>query len=217
MFHDFKYSWYLVLLTLLSGMAANFFVDPGTAVTIHWDSVGSADDTATAHIAFFLIPGAQIFVLFVFSMLKHLEPRKENLEASLKAIKAMAIGVTGILVLAQATIIASAFGLTVVGPKVTIAGIGLLLAVMGNYFGKLKSSFFIGIRTPWTLSSENVWRKTHRLGGRLFMFAGVSLVAVAPFVHIETLAMVVLFTVMPATLISVVYSYALWRQEQRAD
>jgi len=216
-FLNFKYAWYLAALTTFAGIIATLLVDPGTVVSIHWNSAGAADGFAPAHIAFFIIPLAQVITLLVFSALKYLEPRQENLEASIKAVKAMAIGVTGILVLAQSMIIGSAFGIPIVGPKVTIGGIGLLIAVMGNYFGKLKSSFFIGIRTPWTLSSETVWRKTHRLGGRLFMLAGIILLVATPFVHMETLTLLIMFTVVPATVISIVYSYILWRQERNQD
>lgn len=214
MLKTFKYGWYLVVFTTLVGIIAAFAVDPETAVTIHWNSAGVADDTAPAYIAFFLIPLSQIFVLLVFSALKYLEPRQENLKASIKAVKAMALGIIAILILAQATIIASAFGMPIPGPKLTIAGVGLLVAVMGNYFGKLKSSFFIGIRTPWTLSSESVWLKTHRLGGRLFVVAGALVVLAAPFINIEALALLMLTTVLPAALISVIYSYFMWRKEQ---
>lgn len=214
MFRTFKYGWYLTAFTALAGIIAVSVIDPATAVIVHWNSAGVADSTAPAYAAFFLIPASQVFVLLIFSALKYLEPRQENLKASIKAVKAMVLGVTAILILAQATIIASAFGMPIPGPKLTIAGVGLLVALIGNYFGKLKSSFFIGIRTPWTLSSEAVWQKTHRLGGRLFVLSGVLVVIAAPFVPIDALTLLILGTVLPAALISVIYSYLLWRKEQ---
>jgi len=214
MFEKLKYSWALAGLTAIAGVAALFVVGPDAIVTVHWNSVGEADDTGAAYIAFFIIPAVQAFVLLMFSALRFLEPRQANLEASMKAVKAMALGITGILALVQALIIGSAFGLTLMGPKMLIAGMGLMFAVMGNYFGKLKSSFFIGIRTPWTLSSDTVWRKTHRLGGKLFMLAGVVMFVAAPFFHIETLSTLILLTILPAALIPVVCSYIWWRQEK---
>jgi uncharacterized membrane protein len=55
------------------------------------------------------------------------------------------------------------------------AAIGVLFIVLGNFLSKVKSNYFFGIRTPWTLASETVWNKTHRLGGKVFIMAGVLL------------------------------------------
>jgi len=55
------------------------------------------------------------------------------------------------------------------------AGTGLLFIVLGNFMGKLTKNFFVGIRTPWTLASDEVWLRTHRLGGKLFVLAGLGL------------------------------------------
>ncbi len=52
-------------------------------------------------------------------------------------------------------------------------GVGALLIVLGNYMPKIKPNYFIGIRTPWTLESEAVWNKTHRLGGKVFIAMGM--------------------------------------------
>ena len=56
---------------------------------------------------------------------------------------------------------------------VLTAAIGVMLIVMGNFMGKIRSNFVFGMRTPWTLSSELSWNKTHRLTGKLFMLWGL--------------------------------------------
>ena len=94
------------------------------------------------------------------------------------------------------------------------AAIGLLMIVMGNYMGKLKSNFFIGIRTSWTLSSENVWNKTHRLGAKLFVIWGILLIA-APWLPAQ-IAMGILFGgIIVIVLGTSVYSYILFNQEKK--
>jgi uncharacterized membrane protein len=60
--------------------------------------------------------------------------------------------------------------------RIIHTAVGLLLIVLGNFMSKFTRNFFIGIRTPWTLASEEVWFRTHRLGGRLFVVAGLILV-----------------------------------------
>ena len=64
---------------------------------------------------------------------------------------------------------------------VLLAAVGLVLMVVGNYLGKVRSNFFFGIRTPWTLSSELSWNRTHRLAGRLLVALGLVTVATPVF------------------------------------
>ena len=92
--------------------------------------------------------------------------------------------------------------------------VSLMVAGMGNYLTTVKPNWFVGIRTPWTLESEVVWRKTHQLGGRL-MVAGGLLAAVLAFMvpmpyTVGTVAGVLSFS----ALIPVVYSYIYFRQEK---
>ncbi|MGE5392681.1 MAG: SdpI family protein, partial [Candidatus Saccharibacteria bacterium] len=90
--------------------------------------------------------------------------------------------------------------------------IGLLFILLGNYMGKLKKNWFIGIRTPWTLSSENVWNRTHRVGGRLMAFFGV-VVIVTPFLPKAIGTGVFLAGIILCVVGSFAYSYFAYRQE----
>lgn len=56
--------------------------------------------------------------------------------------------------------------------KIIPSIVGILFIVIGNYMPKIKSNYFYGIKTPWTLSSDTSWRKTHRLGGKVFIISG---------------------------------------------
>jgi uncharacterized membrane protein len=88
--------------------------------------------------------------------------------------------------------------------------IGALFVVLGNYMSKMRRNFFIGIRTPWTLADEDVWYRTHRLGGRVFVAAGVAMMIV-PFAgatqHAAFTAIVI-----AAAFIPIVYSYMIYRR-----
>ena len=95
--------------------------------------------------------------------------------------------------------------------RFVIAGCGVLFFVKGNYLPKTRQNWFLGIRTPWTLSSEYAWEKTHRLAGRLFMIGGVICVIGAFMVDGIWLVAMMLATILPAALISVAYSYFVWR------
>lgn len=94
-----------------------------------------------------------------------------------------------------------------INPNLLLAMIGALYALMGNYFQTLKPNYFIGIRTPWTLESEQTWKKTHRLAGRLWMAGGV-LIIIISFIF-SNLTLAISFGVITAiiVLIPLIYSY----------
>lgn len=213
---QFKAAWIIFLLTLVTGFVAYSNADSASQIATHWDSAGNPDGYSEPLVAFFMMPFIQTIMLAIFSSLKILEPRAANLEKSKKAIGAVVNAVTALLLVVQAIIIDQAFEFGLLGTNVIFAGVGVILMVMGNYFGKLKSSFFIGIRTPWTLSSETVWQKTHRVGGKLFFAAG-AIIAIAPFVLTQDMMGPVLVSViLPAALVPIFYSWYLWRKEQQS-
>jgi uncharacterized membrane protein len=106
----------------------------------------------------------------------------------------------------------AALGWNVDTGRAVMGGVGVLLAVIGNYLPRIRSNWFLGIRTPWTLSSERVWRDTHRIGGRAFVLGGVAMV-LAGFVPGAFARALSVSVVVAAAGIPVVYSYLAWRRE----
>jgi uncharacterized membrane protein len=80
--------------------------------------------------------------------------------------------------------------------------------------GKIKSNWFVGIRTPWTLSSEDVWNKTHRLSGKLFMIVGLIMILGA-FIPSRYFGLIFITIIIVLLFIPVVYSYLLYRKEKK--
>jgi uncharacterized membrane protein len=115
-------------------------------------------------------------------------------------------------------------GLVGIGLLATGAGLlhqpsralGLLLAaflvVGGNYIGRVRPNWFVGIRTPWTLSDDDIWRRTHRLGGRLMVGCGALLVPASLALPIAQVLFALLALVTAALLPPAIYSYLLWRR-----
>jgi uncharacterized membrane protein len=91
--------------------------------------------------------------------------------------------------------------------------VGILMILLGNYMGKIKRNWFMGIRTPWTLSSENVWNKTHRAGGVAFIIFGIILMLVPLLPKIVGIALFVV-GILLIVLGTFVYSYLLYRKEK---
>lgn len=92
---------------------------------------------------------------------------------------------------------------------------GGLLAFLGNYFQTIKPNYFIGIRTHWTLESEQVWRKTHRLGGRIWLGGGLLIVLLAfvPLPEVKETIMIMIIAVI--VVVPIAYSFIEYKKEQR--
>lgn len=110
-------------------------------------------------------------------------------------------------------LLGNAIGAPVSIRRVMPVALGFLFIVVGNYLSRVQPNWFLGIRTPWTLSSDTVWRKTHRLGGRVFVIAGVLFMASALVPRARDavpLAVVIIVLVMTPVL----YSLYLWMRER---
>ena len=204
----------ITVLTACAAVLACLLLDPAAQVPVHWNIEGQVDRTASPFGA--LLPPAflQLLMLAIFASLRFIEPRKANLEKSGKAISATATAIIAFMGLLEAAIIAQAFGYNVMSGNAVMVATGLLLVVVGNYLSKLRSGFFMGIRTPWTLSSEQVWHKTHRLGSRLFVLAGMLTVLFALFLTSVMALKLMMGIILLTALVPVAYSWWLWREER---
>ena len=95
-------------------------------------------------------------------------------------------------------------------------GLSILFLVIGNYLPSLKPNYFIGIRTPWTLESEEIWRKTHRLGSRVWVIGSLLMIVLWFFVPSSGYSIVFFVGVLTLALIPTLYSFYLYMQERKA-
>jgi uncharacterized membrane protein len=91
--------------------------------------------------------------------------------------------------------------------------LGILFAVLGNYFQSIKSNYFIGIRTPWTLESENVWKKTHKLAGKIWLICGLLLVLLGFILPLKIYSILFIICAVLMAGIPIVYSYFAFKEE----
>jgi uncharacterized membrane protein len=96
-----------------------------------------------------------------------------------------------------------------------LPALGVLFIFVGYLMRKAKRNFFIGIRTPWTLSSDRVWDETHRVGSVMFMVAGV-LAFLGSLFGGTTAFWLIFVPIMASVLVTLVYSYILYQRELKA-
>jgi uncharacterized membrane protein len=179
------------------------------AIPSHWNVHGQVDGFSHKPLAPFILPLVMAGLLLLFHFLPSISPRGFRFERFSGVWSLFEAAVIGAMLLDHGLTLVAGLGKPVDVSRGAIAGTGLLLALIGNFLGKVTRNFFVGIRTPWTLASEEVWMRTHRFGGKLFVLAGLVL-----FVTGLAGAGVVLgfAAVIAAAIGSVVYSYVVYRK-----
>ena len=119
------------------------------------------------------------------------------------------------LVLLHGGIILSASGLVRGPDRLLAVGLALLLLLPGNFMGRLRPNWFVGIRTPWTLASDDVWRRTHRLAAGLMVGGGLLLLPLALLLPPSRAVVAAVVITLLATLGPAGWSYFAWREVRR--
>ncbi|HEX9955202.1 MAG TPA: SdpI family protein [Allosphingosinicella sp.] len=196
------------------GLAVGFSVPADMQLPIHWGLSGEPDrfsDKWTALLMPAVIIGGVSALLW---FLPALEPRKEGLARSQGLYFAAWIGLLLVGATVELAVVSVALGWDVPTNRLICIAVGTMLVLIGNQLGKSRSMYMIGVRTPWTLASEEVWIRTHRLAGKLMVAAGLVaiLLAVLP-VPTALMMQVMIVAVLAAGIIPVAYSWLLWRRE----
>lgn len=181
---------------------------------IHWNAAGVPDGFASKWIGALLLPWVGLGVSLLVALLLRLDPRKANVEASMKAVEVIMIAMNGFFLALHLMSLQAALS-----PKMHLSTammmllLGGLFLCIGAVMPMLRSNFFAGIRTPWTLSSEVVWEKTHRFAAWSMGLAGLLTMVLALFVSGQAGLWVAIALTLVGSMLPVVYSYLLYRKE----
>lgn len=153
-------------------------------IPIHWNASSEADNWApkSAAWAFPILLCGGMYALFW--LLLWIDPKQKLAEMGGKFHQMKVCVVTAFSALIILIFYYLQKGDMEKGTTFPLMFEGLLFAIMGNFFQSLKPNYFLGIRTPWTLESEWVWKKTHRVFGWVWVVSGLILLAIALFVPI---------------------------------
>ncbi|MBI5296869.1 MAG: SdpI family protein [Chloroflexi bacterium] len=182
----------------------------------HWNVNDQVDGYMPKFWGLFLMPLVTLGMLVLFLVVPSIDPLKANIAQFREAFNLFIVLIIGFMLYVHGLTLAWSLGYQ--GFKMSMAMLpfmGILFIAIGFMLRKAKRNFFIGIRTPWTLSSDSVWDETHRLGAILFMASGV-LAVIGGFLG-GMLAFWFLFVpLIGSTLFLLVYSYVLYRRETKA-
>ena len=178
-------------------------------VATHFDSAGRPDGYSSPAFAAFGVPSILIAVVLLMLVFFRIDPKHRNIAASPQIRAAVLWGIVAVLNITQATVILKALDVQV---NVTVAvniTVGILFMVTGNYLPKCKPNYTMGIRLPWTLASEENWRRTHRFAGPLWIVGGILVAASAFLQTIWTIpAAAAVLCIVPSA-----YSYLIYRKK----
>ncbi len=212
---NFKTEWFSIALIVLAFVAGFYFYQAfPDQVPTHWNFKGEVDGYSKPLVAAFLMPLIALVAYLIFLFIPYLDPKKDQYAKFRKAYHAFKD-----LLVVFLFIIFIMTGLNGIGYTVNIGFwvpilIGLLFIAIGFLLNKIKMNWFMGIRTPWTLSSEEVWKKTHKLSSKILMIAGIMLAATA---FVTTTWKIVLFILAIASiaLAMPIYSFILYSKEKK--
>jgi len=183
-------------------------------VPLHWNAHGRVDGYGPRWMLLAAGPGAMLAELAIFAALPALSPKRFALESFARtylrimlAAVALAGYITAVLLWAALTGDADVTG-------ALLAGVSVLIVVLGNVMGKVRRNFFIGIRTPWTLASERVWHATHRLAAKSMVAAGILGIGAALLGGIAGIVAWIAI-VLAGVMVPVVYSFVHYRTLER--
>lgn len=141
-------------------------------VPIHWNAQGEIDGYA-GRISLLLIPFAlPVLTYIIFSCIPKLDPKGKIglMGTKYHHLKLLLVAMMSLLAL---FIIHSSKKASIGTMNYIFAGMGILFVILGNFMKTIKPNYFLGIRTPWTLENEQVWKETHELAGKLWFIGGL--------------------------------------------
>ena len=211
-----KISWrtewpmWLLLIGMFALAAASWGATPDR-LPVHWGLNGNPDRWGGKFEGLMLMPLVALGIYVLMLFIPRIDPGHANYASFGSTYYTLRLLVLLVTTTLQVCVVLSARGHAVDMNTVVPLILGATFVLIGNLFGKLRPTWFVGIRTPWTLSSKESWMRTHRAGGPLFMAFGVIFMATALF-HTPWLFPAAVGLSMVGVLGLIVYSYTVWKR-----
>jgi len=181
-------------------------------VASHWNAQGEADGYSSALSGVLLMPAIMVGTAVLLMVIPSIDPLKENIAAFRKDYNGIVLATSGFLTYLHILTLLFNLGVDFKMNSLLAPGFGGLFFVIGEMIGKARRNFFAGIRTPWTLSSDSVWKKTHERAAMGYKVAGALTLLAIPFPQWAMIFMI--GPILVVSLYAVVYSYFEFEREK---
>jgi uncharacterized membrane protein len=208
-----KKSNIIIIIIILISFAIGIYFYPQLPdkIASHWNTKGEADGYMSKCWGLFLMPIISLGLFLLFLLIPKIDPLKKNIEKFRKYFDIFVVLIILFLFYVYVLTVFWNTGTRFNMGQMMIPALGILFYYIGILLRHAKRNWFIGIRTPWTLSNEKVWQKTHRIGGKLFKIAGI-----IAFLGIFFQGLAIWFVLVPvilAAIYTLVYSYFEYQKE----
>jgi uncharacterized membrane protein len=181
----------------------------------HWNANDQVDGTMSKFWGVFLMPFITLGMLVLFLVIPSIDPLKANIAEFRESFNLFIVLIIAFMLYVYGLTLAWSLGYQDFNmSEAMLPFMGVLFIAIGFMLRKAKRNFFIGIRTPWTLSSDSVWDKTHQLGSILFMMSGAFAIA-GGFIGGMAAFWLMFIPLIGSTVFLVIYSYVLYRNETK--
>jgi len=212
-----KYIWYAIIAVIVFTFALTIAVYPTAPdrIASHWNAAGEVNGYMSKFWGLFLVPFIMTGFVALLAFLPRIDPHKKNYEKFWNYYEGFILLFALFLLAIQAQIVLWSIGYQI-SPNITFPLlVGALFIYLGFLLSHAEQNWFVGIRTPWTLSSKTVWKKTHQLGGKLFIIAGV--ISCAGIFAGAYALWFILVPVLAVSVYTVAYSYIEFQKELKSQ
>lgn len=209
-----KTIFYLLAALSFAGALISFPFLPDT-IPGHWNFAGKIDGYNNK-ISIFFIGATPLVLMFVLDKLPLLDPRKANYVKHQKAYDVTQMSMVLFMIVVTWLSVLGGLGVNFRSNVLIPALVGILFLIIGNYMPTITPNFFMGIKNPWTLSDDVIWKKTHKAGGYAFAICGV-LFLITAFIPYEVMGFLVAVSVLIMVIGLNVYSFSLFLEQEKKD
>ncbi|MGB9683086.1 MAG: SdpI family protein [bacterium] len=205
--------WGLILLVIsLFILGAIFYPRLPEKVPSHWNAKGEVDQYSSRFWGAFGMPIMIALLYLGLLYIPYIDPKRENyirFESTYRIIRVLIVLIFSILQIVLLGVVLT--GKNYLISRLVPALIGVMFIFIGNFLPKVKYNWFLGVRTPWTLSNEEVWRKTHKFSGYLFVIGGL-LMLLGAFLSPPMNFIVGVGGILFVSILSIVYSFYVFKR-----
>jgi len=200
----------IILLSFITGIY--FYPQMPEKIASHWNVYGNVDGYMSKCFGLFLMPIISIGLFLLFILIPKIDPLKENIDKFKKYFDRFVILLMVYLFYVYLLTIFWNIGIRFNMVRLMIPALGMLFYYSGVLIENSKRNWFIGIRTPWTLSSETVWNETHKIGGKLFKIAGI--ISILGIFFPKYALFFVLIPIILSSIYTIIYSYFQYKKQR---
>jgi uncharacterized membrane protein len=202
--------WLSILIIAFSFVfAAVMYPSLPEYIPTHWNAAGDVDNYTPKPWGVFLLPALAWVLFVIMKLIPVISPKGFRTDQFMEVVRLFQVVLVAFMAVLTVATLLYAAGYEIAMPRFMTGTLGVLFLILGNYMGKVRKNFFIGIRTPWTLASSEVWVRTHRLAAWLFTLAGIA--ALMSALYLPDLRVVVVGALI-AGFVPVIYSFLLYRR-----